>query len=377
MVVQGHAPARVNNMKVAFRTDASLSIGTGHVMRCLTLARLLAAGGAQCRFVSRLHDGHLVDYVRAEGFEAGALPVGARAARSTPALAHAHWLGADQADDATQTGEQLRGFSPDWLVVDHYGLDAEWEGPMQSVASRMLVIDDLADRRHVCNLLLDQTLGRKADDYRSLVPAECTVLGGPEYALLRPEFAQARRPSLERRRAAGGIEHILVTMGGVDQNNATEAVLNVLDGYGGLPDTCRVTVVMGAAAPWLGAIRARAESMRRPTEVVLNVRDMAHRMANSDLAIGAAGSTSWERCCLGLPTALLVLADNQLPSARALSEAGAVRLVGGPHDVESRLPGILDEFCDARALHAASDLASRVCDGLGANRVVNLMKELS
>ncbi|WP_242697278.1 UDP-2,4-diacetamido-2,4,6-trideoxy-beta-L-altropyranose hydrolase [Bordetella petrii] len=364
-------------MKVAFRTDASLGIGTGHVMRCLTLARLLAAGGAQCRFVCRQHEGHLVDYIRAEGFDARGLPAGAAMPPSPSALAHAQWVGASQADDAAQTYEQLRDFSADWLVVDHYGLDQEWESRLQSSAARLLAIDDLADRRHVCNLLLDQTLGRDPDDYRPLVPADCVVLAGPEYALLRPEFAQARQDSLQRRRAAGSIGRVLVTLGGVDQHNATEAVLKVLDEEGTLPDACQITVVMGAAAPWLDAVKARASSMRRPTEVVLNVRDMARRMADSDLAIGAAGSTSWERCCLGLPTALLVLAENQLPSAQALGEAGAVRLIGGPPDIAQRLPGILAEFSDARVLHAASDMASRVCDGLGAARVAGLMKERS
>jgi len=364
-------------MKVAFRTDASLSIGTGHVMRCLTLARLLAAGGAQCRFICRPHDGHLVDYIRAEGFDVRSLPVSIGKPSTLPALAHAHWLGSTQEDDAAQTGEQLCDFSADWLVVDHYGLDQEWERRLQSSAARLLVIDDLADRQHVCNLLLDQTLGRNPDDYQSLVPAGCMVLAGPKYALLRPEFAQARRDSLRRRRTARAIGRVLVTLGGVDQHNATEAVLNVLDGEGALPDTCQITVVMGAAAPWLDAVKARASLMRRPTEVVLNVRDMARRMVDSDLAIGAAGSTSWERCCLGLPTALLVLAENQQPSARALGEAGAVRLIGGPQDIAQRLPGILAEFSDMRVLHAASDMASRVCDGAGAGRVADLMKERS
>lgn len=365
-------------MKVAFRTDASLDIGTGHVMRCLTLARLLTAGGAECRFVCRLLEGHLVDYIHSEGFDVRRLPV---VDPSAPLfmgshLAHAAWLATSQADDAAQTREQLDDFLPDWLVVDHYGLDAEWECQVAPPHGGLLAIDDLADRRHACNVLLDQTLGRRSDDYRHWVPPECLVLAGPKYALLRPEFEQMRQASLSWRRSAAGIRSILITMGGVDQHNATEAVLKVLDDCTQLSDTCRITVVMGATAPWLDAVKARVATMRRQAEVVLNVRDMARRMADSDLAIGAAGSTSWERCCLGLPTALLVLADNQLPSAGALNEAGAVRLIGGPQDVERCLPGILDEFFDVRVLHDVSDKASRLCDGLGAHRVVDLMRKL-
>ncbi|MFU1981297.1 UDP-2,4-diacetamido-2,4,6-trideoxy-beta-L-altropyranose hydrolase [Bordetella hinzii] len=357
--------------RVAFRADASRSIGTGHVMRCLTLARYLREKGADCRFVSRLHDGHLVDFVRMEGFAVHALPApSASAAMGT--LAHSAWLGVEQQLDAAQTRQALKGIDLDWVVIDHYGLDAEWEARIQARAK--LVIDDLADRVHQCQLLLDQTLGRRPADYRGLVPPSCTVLAGTDFALLRPEFAESRDASLYRRRTADGIKQILVTMGGVDEFNVSETVLDVLDESPVLPDDCRVCVVLGTTARWLDSVRNRARAMRLPTHVVVGVSDMAARMAASDLAIGAAGSTSWERACLGLPTAMVVLADNQVPSAKALSQAGAARLLGTPGEVSNTLPRVLAELSEPAVLRQLVHDASRICDGLGTWRLINMME---
>lgn len=358
------------SLRVVFRADASRQIGTGHVMRCLTLARRLRANGAQCRFVCREHEGHLVEFIRAEGFLVHPL-VGTTRKAPEGGLAHAAWLGVSQVEDARQTREALGEDIPDWLVVDHYGLDARWEALIPARAK--LVIDDLADRTHQCDLLLDQTLGRAAADYQDLVPPGCRVLAGSSYALLRPEFAEMREASLQRR-AGAELRQILVTMGGVDQFNVTETVLDVLDACPALEPGCRISVVMGSTAQWLDAVRARAAVMRLPTEVAVGVSDMAARMAASDLAIGAAGSTSWERCCLGLPTAMVVLADNQVPSASALREAGAARLVGGPADVGEQLPGVLAAFSNSEVLRQAVQAASEVCDGQGVQRLVSLME---
>lgn len=358
------------SLQVVFRADASRQIGTGHVMRCLTLARCLRAKGAQCRFVCREHEGHLIEFIRAEGFPVHVLGAAKQEALEG-GLAHAAWLGVSQAEDARQTRAALGSQRPDWLVVDHYGLDAQWEASIPAHAR--LVIDDLADRVHQCDLLLDQTLGRVAADYQDLVPSRCEVLAGTSYALLRPEFAEMRESSLQRRTHAE-LRQILVTMGGVDQFNVTETVLDVLDASQVMTPDCRITVVMGSTAQWLDAVRRRAGAMRVPTEVAVGVSDMAARMAASDLAIGAAGSTSWERCCLGLPTAMVVLADNQVPSARALSEAGAARLIGGPAEVGEQLPAVLAAYSKTDVLRQAIQAAGKVCDGQGAQRLVSLME---
>ena len=365
-------------MKIAFRADASLDIGTGHVMRCLTLADALRERGARCRFICRTHPGNLLDHIRQRGYEAHGLE--ARPAdyadgvpESELSPAHAAWLGTDWRTDAEQTLAAIGNEPTDWLIVDHYALDARWERRLRSARRHLLTIDDLADRPHDCDLLLDQNLGRRAADYAALVPNGCTVLAGPQYALLRPEFAALRPYSLARRENPQ-LKHLLITMGGVDKDNATGQVLDALRQCP-LPVDCQITVIMGPHAPWLNEVREQAAEMPWPVEVMTNVSDMAHLMVASDFAIGAAGSTSWERCCLGLPAILLVLADNQRGIARALHRAGAVHMtdIRSIHrDLESffRKAGTLET-----TLKAASLAARAITNGQGAELVVTRLLE--
>jgi len=363
--------------RIAFRTDASLDIGTGHVMRCLTLAEALTASGAECRFICREHPGHLIEHIRSKGYRLHALPVEEKGGAYQPMdnASYAHWLGSSWETDATETKAILMEQMPDWLVVDHYALDARWEQALQGSYKKLMVIDDLADRFHACDLLLDQNLGREPGDYEARVPARCRCLIGSRYALLRPEFAALRECSLQRRQTPE-LKRLLITMGGVDQSNATGKVLEALKACP-LPFDCQITAVMGASAPWLEQVRSLAATMPWTTTVRVNISDMAQVMADSDLAIGAAGSTSWERCCLGLPTLLVILAANQEKGAIALQQKGAVSLIG---KIEKALlvlkfnhPLPLENLALADMINAAS----AVTDGLGVSRVLDQMEELA
>lgn len=366
--------------RVAFRTDASLQIGSGHVMRCLTLADALKARGAECHFISREHPGHLLEVIRQRGHKVTSLPAALpststpNASESVQEPAHAAWLGCDWQADAQQTGAILASLQPDWLVADHYALDQHWEEAVATYYRKLLVIDDLADRTHRCDLLLDQNLGRQPQDYANLVPATCQVLTGPHYALLRPEFAALRDYSLKRR-ANPQLKQLLITMGGVDLPNATSQILAALQTCP-LPAACRITVVMGATAPWLAQVCELAEQMSWSTDVLVNITDMAQRMADSDLAIGAAGSTSWERCCLGLPTLMVVLADNQRDIAIGLERAGAAIALdqhsGDQFAVELK-NAIVRLVSNEIALVNLSHAASNVTNGCGTNLVAAQM----
>jgi UDP-2,4-diacetamido-2,4,6-trideoxy-beta-L-altropyranose hydrolase len=378
-------------LRIAFRTDASLQIGSGHVMRCLTLADALKAQGGQCQFISREHPGHLMEVIRQRGYIVDSLvaPVQkAQAATKNSAVtvpesqqnqqhepAHAAWLGNTWQTDAQETAAVLASLQPDWLVVDHYALDQRWEDALAAHYSQLLVIDDLADRPHRCNLLLDQNLERQPQDYAKLVPTHCQVLTGPCYALLRPEFAALRSYSLQRRQAQTTIGRLLITMGGVDQDNVTGRVLQVLKACA-LPADYHITVVMGLTAPWLQSVRELAAQMPWPTEVVVNANDMGQRMADSDLAIGAAGSTSWERCCLGLPTLMVVLADNQRGIAFGLEGVGAaiaLDLNNGDQFAVMLKNAVVHLGNNKIALMALSQAATKVTNGCGTNLVAAQM----
>lgn len=327
--------------RILIRCDAAPGIGSGHVMRCLTLARALAGKGA------------------AVGFAASAETV-----ETVPALARAGFahISLDRPLDADEL--LARGERWDALVIDHYGIDVRQETALREIAPVIVVIDDLADRRHDCDILLDQTVGREAGDYAGLVPPAAELLLGPEYALVRPEFTAARPAALARREAGKPVSRLLVSLGMTDIGGITAwAARAALEA--GLE--AEVAVAVGARAPSMPHLRALAE--RDPRLVFYpDCDDMAGLMASSDLAIGAGGTTSWERCCLGLPTIVLVLAENQALIARNLARLGAVRALRG-RDAAELTAAVRDLAADREARVEMAISAGRLTNGRGADIV--------
>lgn len=359
-------------MKVAFRADASVHIGTGHVMRCLTLADELTYQGHECLFVCREHQGHLGDLITSKGYGLTLLPshsANGPESRDASSDNYALWLGVPWQEDARQTFDVLTQWKPEWLVVDHYALDAKWERALANAVGSIMVIDDLANRPHQCALLLDQNLGRKVSDYDELLPVDCQRLIGPRYALLRPEFAELRERSLARRQKPE-IKRILISLGGVDRTNVTGRVLDALV-ESTLPHDIELDIVMGAAAPFLNDVRLQAAELPFRAIVSVNVEDMAARMYLADLSIGAVGSTSWERCCMGLPAILMVLAENQKSAAEALKRSGAVIITDSGLGIRAELETLLSPSACEYTLNRMVQLGSGMVQGDGCVRVTN------
>lgn len=362
---------------IAFRADASLAIGTGHVMRCLALADALTQQGAQCHFICRVEDSEPEHVIRRRGHHFHRLPAAHNSIKAVPEQPvpdpqQLQWLAVTQGTDAEETARILSAVKPDWLIVDHYGIDAAWERALVSLVPRLLAIDDLANRPHACNILLDQTLGRDPADYAALVPAGTSLLCGPQYALLRSTFAN-RRAAMTRRAVPDRIEQILVSMGGVDAANLTAHVIAGLE-QAALPAGCKITVVLGGQSPWLDDIRGAVRNSPLEIHVLTDVDDMARLMASSDLAIGAGGSTSWERCCLGLPSLIVIAADNQRLAAASLSDAGAAKVVPTGPGLQQRLAVAVDQLLLPAVRRTMADRASRLVDGLGTARVADVMR---
>ncbi|MFV1467693.1 UDP-2,4-diacetamido-2,4,6-trideoxy-beta-L-altropyranose hydrolase [Idiomarina sp. HB] len=358
-------------MKAVFRVDASLEMGSGHVMRCLTLAGELSRRGFECSFISRRQSGDLTDTIKAHGYVVHELPESE--ITTDTYLTHGHWLKGGQQRDARETEAVLENLIPDWLVVDHYGIDEVWERQLRGYVKKILVIDDLADRKHDCDVLIDQNLGQESTMYRPLVSKGCLILTGCLYALLRSEFIDYRQSSLEYRKGKTQIDRVLVTMGGVDKDNHTEKALNALT-LSTLDDKTEVKVVLGKEAPWFAEVKKQAEKSRLNVQVKSNVSNMAELMSQSDFAIGAAGSTSWERCCLGLPTLMCVLADNQRGIAEALMQSGAAVFVA--EDVENLRLEINRFKQSSQKLELISAQAASLVDGLGTERVATEMEKI-
>ena len=359
-------------MHVAIRSDASADIGSGHVMRCLALAGELQRNGAHVTMVSRAHSGHLAGFATAAGCRVICLP--SRLASPVGATGkYASWLGVSQADDALQTLDALAALGGcDLLVVDHYGLDARWEAAVRPQAKRLMVIDDLADRPHDADVLLDQNLyANMGARYSGLVPFSCKELLGPGYALLRPEFFLARQNIRQR---DGLIKRIFVFFGGSDATNETSKALEALvalDLHG-----IEVDVVIGAANRHHAAIAglcARLPGARLHRQV----SHMARLMAAADLALGAGGSTTWERCALGLPALVVSVAENQVAIANGVDETGAHRHLGLFSDVSAgQLAAAIEEVRGAPAdLRKMSQFALALVDARGCERVAIVLKE--
>lgn len=351
-------------MRIAIRVDASSQIGTGHFMRCLTLADALKQSGVQIRFVCRHMPEHLRDMLNTKGHEF-ALLNGIPGEETANDTSHTHWLGVSQAQDATDTGYALSDQTWDWLVVDHYALDARWETVLRNTAKKILVIDDIADRQHDCDVLLDQNFYADMDTrYTGKVPAHCRLLLGPRYALLRDEFKKLHGQVEPR---TGPVKRLLIFFGGVDPDNYTshaiEALANI--GYSDL----HVDVVIGAQHPH----REQIETVCAEHNFISHVQtdQMAELMAAADLAIGAGGSATWERCCLGLPTLAICTADNQ---QKQVADAAREGLLYSP-EIKGDLTQIIQRHASALIENSylrqfISRNGIQAVDGCGVLRVI-------
>lgn len=356
-------------MEVVFRVDASLAIGSGHVSRCATLATMLQRQGAMVRFMCRDLPGNAVEWLRSLGLEVILLaaPV---ASLPTGCGEYASWLAVPIDDEIGQCQDALRGAGADWLVVDHYALDRNWEQVVRPLGARVLVIDDMANRHHACDLLLDQNYYADAAlRYAGLVDG-AELLTGPHYALLRPDFAACREHLRPR---TGQVRKLLVFFGGSDNANVTSTVLHALDSVRDLQ--LQVDVVAGRANPHLDQLGQLCGQLGASLHT--QVSDMALRMAQADLALGATGVATWERAALGLPTLAVSVADNQRDIASHADQIGLLRCLG-----DSDTVGIGDWVAALRwacshpqALARQSSVGMGLVDGLGALRVVEKMIE--
>jgi UDP-2,4-diacetamido-2,4,6-trideoxy-beta-L-altropyranose hydrolase len=362
-------------MNVVVRTDASEKIGGGHLMRCLTLADKLAQHGATTVFVSRSLPETFAALVQERGHRLCPLtPADRSRGKADNTEDHSNWLGVDWQTDAQETMNALSsaGRGADLLIVDHYGIDGRWEAQVGRQCRFVMVIDDLADRTHVCDLLLDQNLQPGMHKrYLPLIPSECKMLLGPRYALLREEFLQNRNPDKPLK---GAIRSILVFFGGADPHNLTPLTLRALKNT--VSDEIKIDVIIGPANSRSSEIKSTAAMLER-ISIHDSVQEVAPLMAKADLCIGAGGSTSWERCCLGLPTIVVASSDAELQLAEHLQSKGIGLCVGSYRYVtESKLSeAIAKILADPSPLAQWSAGGMKLVDGHGAERVCRTLLE--
>jgi UDP-2,4-diacetamido-2,4,6-trideoxy-beta-L-altropyranose hydrolase len=341
-------PTSDQPVKILFRADARPELGGGHIMRCLSLAQTLKSRGAQIAFACAPGSVELVPALARSGFDV----LDADGPRDAPFPKH--WTG-----------------QPDAIFIDLYDTTRSDETSLREVTRIIAVIEDLPDRAHDCDLLIDQGFKRTNADYLGRVPAQAQLLLGAHMVPLRPAFAQRRAEAMERRQATIQPERVLIAMGLTDLDGISARMATTVRRV--LPDA-HIDVILGPMAPSLEILTDWARDDDRMS-VLVDVDNMADYMAAADLAIGAGGGTALERCVLGLPSILLVLADNQRPAAHELSKDGAVLMVDTKIDPETEVTRLLNELTPA-SLRQVSLNAAAVCDGLGAEHIADALLQL-
>jgi len=329
----------MQKLNIAFRVDASEIIGIGHVMRCLTLADSLRERCGEILFICRNLPGNLGGFIENKKYQvhrlAGRVPEQEEILNDPSAK----WLCTSWNVDAQETKNALirQQVKFDWLIVDNYGIDVHWEDELRPYVKKIMIIDDLGNRYHNCDLLLDQNLCLDIEKrYEGIVPDRCYRLLGPKYALIRPEYRRMRKNLRQR---DGSVARILVFMGGSDSSNMT---IRVLEGIKLLsrPDIA-IDVVVGQANSRKEEVKQFCDGMPNTT-FYCQVDNMAELMVNADLAIGAGGTATWERCMVGLPTITVIVERNQLEPTLAVARVGGIYNLGwfsnvNPEDIAAAI----------------------------------------
>jgi UDP-2,4-diacetamido-2,4,6-trideoxy-beta-L-altropyranose hydrolase len=346
-------------MRVIFRVDASSHVGAGHLMRCLSLADALMERNAKVSFVCRETPGNLVEQLSEKSIPVVLLP---------PLPFGSAALGSEelQFTDARQTIAAMGGLVPDWLVVDHYGLGLQWECLLRQHVAKILSIDDLPSRPHNCDVLLDQNYAPTGNSrYSGLVPANCEVLLGPAYALLKKDFRLLHE---ESQPGKTGLNRVLIFFtAGNDQGETLKAMTGVFK----FKRLDAVDVVIGQSNADREAIENLCALYGWGFHCQVNY--MPRLIAQADLVIGAGGSSNWERCALGVPAVVTILAENQLAIAHDLAAAGVVDNLGWNTALQPEDYALALGRITPTRLAQMSELARAMVDARGAQRLAELM----
>jgi UDP-2,4-diacetamido-2,4,6-trideoxy-beta-L-altropyranose hydrolase len=354
-------------MRVVIRADASLEIGTGHVMRTLTLADALRGIGANCSFVCRMHDGNLKRLISERGYEVHALPKVSNIFLTTDSVRHANWLGVNWEVDAKETYEVIGSKRVDLMIVDHYALDYRWEQYLRNLSNKIMVIDDLADRRHECNLLLDQNYGRSQSKYQDLLPHKAVKLLGPKYALLASNYSDSRKHSYSKNSV---VKRILIFFGGgSDKFDVTGLTLNAFTALEF--SHIWLDIVVSNKYAYMDALKHKVKK-RGNANIYYSLADLAGLMQIADIAVGAGGTTTWERCSMGLPSIVICVAANQKLICEALADRGIIRYLGELTEVNAcKLQEELRILMgNTELLNSLSKASIDLVDGKGTSRVI-------
>jgi len=352
---------------VLIRTDSSQKIGTGHVMRCLTLAEKLRELGATVEFITREHQGNMNKQIASKGFKVYLLP-NPDINQQQNLVGYEQWLGVKQDIDADQTIQIVQDREISWLIVDHYALDHNWEDKLRHYTKKIMVIDDLANRKHDCDLLLDQNYTHDKNRYNRLLTPDTTRLLGPKYALLRKEFIK----NINSRIQNTTIKKLFVFFGGSDLNNLT--MLSIIALTQPKLNHLSVDVVIGSTNPYQLELKKEVEKHKN-IKLHIQIDNISELMLKADFALGAGGSTTWERMALGLPSIVVTTADNQVAFTKDLDKDGYIKWIGSYDKISKQAVynAIIEFIQKAQYLCDQSMKSKKLVDGCGGNKVAMVL----
>ena len=354
------------------RADSGFEIGIGHIMRCFALAEILKDMDFDVNFISKKLNENIYNFIVKKGYKVHIIPDNNQNKK--------HNLFSTNItnkkiikNDAIETTKIIikNNDKPSWVLVDHRDLDIQWETILRECVERIIVIDDLANKKHDCDLLIDQNLYEEMDKrYINLVPKNCKKLLGPKYALLRSEFFELRK-NLSRN--IKQLRNILISFGGSDPSNETCKVLDAIKILN--IKNIKVDVVVGSVNPYKEKIKQICSSIPNTT-FYCDVDKIGALMTKADLAIGAGGITTWERCCLGLPSMVSIISEDQLECTETMGEKGYIINLGRAKNLTAKDYVEKIKNININKLQTISKLDLEIVDGKGCQRIASVIKLL-
>ena len=338
------------------RVDSGREIGFGHGMRCLTIANEIKKKEFNVLIIMNRERNNLGELFKKNGHDVSYIinrKIGFKKI--------------DVKYDLEQTKRILQKFKEkiDIFLIDHYNIDYKWEKSLRQYVRKIVVIDDLNNRKHDCDLIIDQGLHHNMKNlYVKLVPKNCKILTGPKYAILRPEFHIFRKKLQKQNKI---IKRIMISFGGSDPNNDT---IKVLEGITKIKDReFSIDVIVGKANSSHAKIQKICEKMKK-TRCYYNPEKMAKIMSKCDLAIGSGGSTTWERCCLGIPSIVSIASEDQYEATRILNSKKCIKNLGMSKKKLGSDYVIAIEDMNFKKLNEMRKECLKLVDGNGTKRIM-------
>lgn len=362
----------MNIAEIVFRVDASTTIGTGHIMRCLTLAKQLKQNINEKRNISFICR-HILPSLHQQIIESGYhfyLLENNKENKIEKNNDHQSWLGVTSQQDAEETIAILQDKAIDWIIVDHYAIDDKWEKKVKTYVKKIMIIDDLANRPHDCDLLLDQTYGRSLNDYKNLLPICSILLSGADYTLLRKEFILEKNSIIKHRKNIN-FNHItaLIMFGGTDPDNLTKLCIEKIKNVATIH---KIVIIISDSTNNKNEIIAQYRKNKK-IDIHISPKNIAEIMLNADIAIGAAGTSSWERCAVGLPAVVIIQAENQRLIAENLQRQGVITYLE-TQDIDKKLISLIEQHLLSKEVYLTTVIKCLdICDGNGVKKVANTL----